>query len=99
MPKVKVAILGCGGMAGAHAGRLKGNPDVQIVALSDVDVPRVQAYIDRNLADYQPKPAIFTDAAQMYAQAKPDAVVIVTPHTMHFEHGMQALQAGCHVLM
>ena len=66
MPKVKVAILGCGGMAGAHARRLKPNPDVQIVGLSDVDVPRVQAFIDRHLADYEPKPAIFTDAAQMY---------------------------------
>jgi predicted dehydrogenase len=111
MPKVNVAIMGCGGMAGAHAGRLGGrpggghgrrsepNPDVQIVALCDVDVPRVQAFIDRNLPEYQPKPAIFTDAARMYSEAKPDAVVIVTPHTLHFEHGMQALQAGCHVLM
>ena len=47
MPKVKVAILGCGGMAGAHARRLKSNPDVQIVGLSDVAVPHVQAFIDR----------------------------------------------------
>jgi scyllo-inositol 2-dehydrogenase (NADP+) len=35
----------------------------------------------------------------MYAQAKPDAVTIVTPHTLHFEHGLQALEAGCHILM
>ena len=88
MPKVKVAIMGCGGMAGAHARRLKPNPHVQIVGLTDVDVPRVQAFIDRHLADYDPKPAIFTDAARMYSDAKPDAVVIVTPHTLHFEHGM-----------
>jgi len=99
MPKVNVAIMGCGGMAGAHAGRLKRNSDVQIVGLCDVDEPRVQAFIDRNLPEYQPKPAIFTDAARMYSETNPDAVVIVTPHTLHFEHGMQALQAGCHVLM
>src|SRR3954451_8791905 len=99
MSKVRVAILGCGGMAGAHARRLESNPDVQIVALSDVDEPRVESYIQRNLADYEPKPAIFTDAARMYSEARPDAVVIVTPHTLHFEHGMQALQAGCHILM
>jgi predicted dehydrogenase len=99
MPKIKVAILGCGGMAGAHARRLRPNPDVQIVALNDVDVPRCQAFIDRHLADYDPKPVIFTDMAKLYAEAKPDAVVIVTPHTLHFEHGMQAIQAGCHVLM
>jgi predicted dehydrogenase len=99
MPKVRVAILGCGGMAGAHARRFKGNGDVEIVALSDVDEPRVQAFIDRHLADYPMKPQIFTDPARMYAEAKPDAVTIVTPHTLHFEHGMQALDAGCHVLM
>ncbi len=99
MPKVNVAIMGCGGMAGAHAGRLKRNSDVQIVGLCDVDEPRVQAFIDRNLPEYQPKPAIFTDAARMYSETNPDAVVIVTPHTLHFEHGMQALRAGCHVLM
>jgi predicted dehydrogenase len=86
-------------MAGAHARRFKSNPDAEIVALCDVDTPRVQAFIDRHLADYEPKPAIFTDPAQMYSDARPDAVSIVTPHTMHFEHGVQALDAGCHVLM
>lgn len=99
MSKVRVAVLGCGGMAGAHAGRLKKNPDVEIVALCDVSEEQVQRYVDRNLADYQPKPAIFTDPAKMYAEAKPQAVVIVTPHTLHFQHGMQALEAGCNVLM
>lgn len=99
MPKVRVAILGCGGMAGAHARRLRGRSDVEIVGLCDVGEPQVQAFIDRHLGEYQPVPAIFTDAAQMYAEARPDAVVIVTPHTLHFEHGMQALDAGCHVLM
>src|SRR5262245_33826278 len=99
MPKVSVAILGCGGMAGAHARRLRDRADTQIVALCDVDEPRVQSFLDRHLAEYQPRPAIFTDAARMYAETSPDAVVIVTPHTLHYEHGMQALEAGCHVLM
>lgn len=99
MSKVRVAILGCGGMAGEHAKRFKNNPDVEIVALSDVSEEVVQKFIDRHLADYAPQPAIYTDRATMYAEAKPDAVTIVTPHTMHFEHGMQALEAGCHALM
>ncbi|MCC7492932.1 MAG: Gfo/Idh/MocA family oxidoreductase [Fimbriimonadaceae bacterium] len=99
MAKVRVAILGCGGMAGGHARRFAANPDVELVALCDVDEPRVAAFIQRNIADYQPRPAIFTDPAAMYATARPDAVSIVTPHTLHFEHGQQALAAGCHVLM
>ncbi len=99
MNKVRVAILGCGGMAGAHAQRYKGNPDVEIVALCDVSQEQVQKFIERNLKDYAPAPQVFTDPAQMYAEIKPDAVSIVTPHTMHFEHGIQALEAGCHILM
>jgi predicted dehydrogenase len=99
MSKVRMAILGCGGMSGEHARRYKRNEDVEIVALCDVSEDVVQGYVDRNLSDYEPKPQIFTDAAQMYAEAKPDAVTIVTPHTLHFQHGTQALEAGCHVLM
>ncbi len=95
---IKMAILGCGGMSGQHAKRYKSNPDVQIVALCDVNEQIVEQYIERNL-EGAPKPAIYTDAAQMYAEAKPDAVTIVTPHTMHFQHGMQALQAGLNVFM
>ena len=99
MSKVRAAILGCGGMAGAHARRFKTNPDVEIVALCDVSEACVEAYVQKNLADYEPRPAVFTDAEKMYAEAQPDAVAIVTPHTLHFDHGMQALRAGCHVLM
>lgn len=99
MAKVRVAILGCGGMAGGHARRFAANPDVELVALCDVTTEGVEKFIERHIPQVQPKPAIFTDAAAMYAEAKPEAVSIVTPHTLHFEHGMQALDAGCHVLM
>ncbi len=99
MEKIKMAILGCGGMSGQHAKRYKHHPDVEIVALCDVSEEIVEKYIERNLSDSDAKPAIFTDAAQMYAESKPDAVTIVTPHTMHFDHGMQALEAGLHVFM
>ena len=99
MSPIKMAILGCGGMSGAHANRYKKNPDVEIVALCDVSPEIVEKYIEKNLGDYPTKPAIFTDFAQMLSDANPDAITIVTPHTMHFEHGMQAIESGCHVFM
>jgi predicted dehydrogenase len=86
-------------MAGGHARRFAANPDVALVALCDVDVARCEAFLARNIPNYEPKPAIYTDPAAMYAEAKLDAVSIVTPHTLHFAQGMQALEAGCHVLM
>ena len=99
MSKVKVALLGCGGVMGAHAHRLKGNPDVQIVALCDENTEIAQGFYDRNLQGYTPKPALFADPVKMYAAAKPDAVFIASPHTLHFKHGTQALDAGVHVYM
>jgi len=99
MSKVKIAILGCGGMSGAHAGRYKANPDVQIVALCDVSSEIVESYIERNLKGYEPKPQVFTDFDTMLAESGADAVTIVTPHTLHFEHGRKAIEAGKHVFM
>ena len=96
---IQMALMGCGGMSGAHARRFKTNPDVQIVALCDVKSEIVEAFIERNLQDYELRPAIYTDFETLLREQKPDAVTIVTPHTLHFEHGMLALQHGCHVLM
>ncbi|MBI1338514.1 MAG: hypothetical protein GC164_16345 [Phycisphaera sp.] len=99
MSKVRIAFLGCGGFMGAHANRIKGNPDAELVALCDVSDEQVQKFIDRHFTDTATKPAKYTDPAKMYAQSKPDAAFIATPHTLHFAHGKQALEAGCHVYM
>jgi predicted dehydrogenase len=99
MPRIRTAFLGTGGIAGKHANTLFKHAEVQIVAGCDVSDAAVNGFLDRVLPKDAPRPAVFTDAAQMYAQAKPDAVVICTPHTLHFDQGIQALNAGCHVLM
>ncbi|OGV64658.1 MAG: hypothetical protein A3K19_30000 [Lentisphaerae bacterium RIFOXYB12_FULL_65_16] len=99
MSKIRVAFLGCGGIAGKHVRSLKAKSEVQIVAGCDVSPEVVNGFIDRTMPDVKPRPAVFTAAAEMYDKSKPDAVVICTPHTQHFDQGMQALAAGCHVLM
>lgn len=96
MDTVNMAILGAGNMAGHHAKLYSARDDVRVVAVCDVSEDIAERMIKEFCTD---KPAVFTDAAAMYAAIKPDAVTIVTPHTLHFEHGIQALDAGCHVLM
>ena len=98
---IKVAFLGTGGIAAKHSHYLKDRADVQIVAGCDVKVEAVENFWSRTWKEGvpSPAPAVFTDAAEMYAKTKPDAVVICTPHTLHFEQAMQALDAGCHILM
>ena len=99
MSTKRVGILGCGGFAGAHARRLKANTDVQIVALADISQERMQGLIQRRLQDYTPVPAIYTDPEKMFREARLDGVVIVTPHVLHFQQTLRALEAGCHVLV
>lgn len=99
MSTVKIAFLGCGGYMRNHANRIKQIQGAQLVALCDVTTQQVEKFITTNLQDVSDKPAIFTDAATMYAQARPDAVFIATPHTLHYEHAVQALDAGCHVYL
>jgi predicted dehydrogenase len=99
MSQIRLAMVGCGGNAGGHAQRFANHGDVELVALCDVSQEILEGFIERNLKDYEPRPAAFTDAAQMYAEARPNAVVISTPHTLHFQNAMQALDAGCHILM
>ncbi len=97
--KVRIAFLGCGGMMGAHAQRLKDHPDVDIVGLCDVSEEVVARFEGKHLAGTRHKPPHFQDPGQMYAKLSPDAVLISTPHTQHYAQGVQALAAGCHVFM
>jgi predicted dehydrogenase len=99
MPHLRFAIVGCGRFAGYHAARLAAHRDAAIVACVDVDAAVVAAFIAQHLAPTAVKPAIETDLDTMLRTHRPDAVVIATPHTMHFAHAMAALAAGCHVFI
>lgn len=99
MSKIRLAMIGCGGNSSGHANNLKRHPDVQIVAAVDVSKDIANRYIERIFSDIDPKPKAFDDMKTMLSEIKPDAVLISTPHTLHFEQGMLALEAGCHVFM
>ena len=99
MSKVRLAIIGCGGNSSGHARRMNQMDEVQIIATCDVNTDIANSYIDQNIPDLAPRPVAFDDVDSMLAETQPDAVLISTPHTLHFEHGMKALESGCHVLM
>ena len=99
MSKIRLGIIGCGGNSSGHARRMNENPDVQIVGTCDVNTDIANSYIDRNLPELDPRPAAFDNIPAMLDETVPDAALISTPHTLHFEHGMHALNADCHVLV
>ncbi|NHM32412.1 Gfo/Idh/MocA family oxidoreductase [Neobacillus terrae] len=94
MVKKKVAIIGGGQIAeNVHAAYYKTREEVEIVAV-------VSRHADsaRNFAERNGIPRYYTDAAEMYARENPDIVSICSPNRFHFEHVMQALEAGCDVM-
>ncbi|MFP4510422.1 MAG: Gfo/Idh/MocA family protein [Spirochaetaceae bacterium] len=99
MKTVRCAIIGCGGYAGAHARRLSARDDVQIVALASRTASSIERLIERRLSDYTPAPTQYTSWETLLEREKPDAVVLSTPHHLHFEQAVRAMDAGCHVLI
>jgi len=95
--KIRVAFIGCGGNARGHGRRIAAQPDAEVVGICDVSEAAIQAF--RGIDGVGPKVPAFTDHKEMLAAVKPDAVVISTPHTLHFQQIMDSLDAGCHVLV
>lgn len=97
MDKVRIIAIGVGGMGRHHINLLKRVPEAEIVALVDPAAASIEATRQR-FEDLAYTPA-FSDYRQALKEVEADAVVIVTPHNEHFEQGMDALEAGLHVLM
>lgn len=99
MAKLRVGIVGCGGMGGVHARRMQKMEEVEIAALCDLTEEIAGKFLEKNFPEGARDIPIYAGTSAMYAGTTLDAVVIATPHTIHFAQGMEALDAGCHVLM
>ncbi|MEZ5277846.1 MAG: Gfo/Idh/MocA family oxidoreductase [Opitutaceae bacterium] len=91
--KVRLAILGTGGMANHHADQYKQIKGCEMVAAADVDPVRVAAYCEKHGI-----PQGFSSVDELLAGAEFDAVVIVTPDAFHAPLSIRCLEAGKHVL-
>ncbi|WP_088014356.1 Gfo/Idh/MocA family protein [Gottfriedia acidiceleris] len=91
--KKKVAIIGGGQMAEkVHVAYYKTREDLEIVAVVGVNEEALKSFAERNEI-----PNYYTDAAEMYANEKPEIVSVCTPNKFHFENVIQALENNCHV--
>jgi len=96
MAKVRVGMIGTGGIAHWHARQLKELDDVEIKALTDPSSENREKIISEyKLEGIQQ----FSDYQDMLENVALDAVVICSPHTLHFQQAMDALNSGCHVLI
>ncbi len=92
--KLRVGIIGAGGIANAHVRELKEIEDVELVAAADVaEANRNKALNEWGCAE------VFEKWTDMLAQCNLDAVSVCTPNSLHYQPTMDALNAGCHVIV
>lgn len=92
--KLRVAGIGVGGMGAGDLSQIASHPDVQIVALCDVDRGRVADAKKRH-----PDAAEFADFREMFSKmaGEIDAVHVSTPDHTHAPAAMTAMNLGKHV--
>ncbi len=93
--KLRVAFIGCGGIAQTHLGVLTGGkfPDVEVVAGVDIDSDRLDVMRDKWGVQ-----SVYKDWKTMLKEVKPDAVNVCTPNGVHAQPAIDAANAGCHVI-
>ena len=97
--KVRVGIVGCGGIARAHIGAYLRQPDVEIVAACDVVPGRAAAFLEKHgvtgaKTDYKNDAEMLADKSLAL-----DAVSICTYNRQHAPCAIRALDAGVNVLL
>jgi predicted dehydrogenase len=95
-PKLRVGILGAGGIATAHARGWTSYPDrAEIVAFADIDTTRAQ---QMSTTWTEGRALAFPSGETMLAEADVDVVDICLPHHLHRDAIIAAAEAGKAVL-
>ncbi len=91
---MRVAIIGCGFVAPSHINCIRRLSDIEIIGVADIDETTA-----RKVAEKFHIPKAFADVDSLLAETKPDVVHLLTPPQSHAEIAIEAMRAGCHVLL
>jgi predicted dehydrogenase len=89
---LKVAIVGCGKIADAHASQIQRVGECEIVGVCDREL-----LMAKQLYERFPVKRYFADLTDLVSEVRPDVVHITTPPESHFDIARFCLQNGCHV--
>jgi predicted dehydrogenase len=92
--RMKVGIIGCGQIAMTHIPYVLAQPDARIVGLADASDMRA-----RELATRFRIPSVHRTLTDLLDTERPDVVHILTPPQTHATLAIEAMEAGCHVLV
>jgi len=90
---MKLAVIGAGAMGRNHVRVLRELPGVEVAAVADLDPAVARAVA--GTAGCEP----YTDHRDLLQAVRPDAVTVAVPTHAHHATVMDALAAGCHVLV
>lgn len=90
--KVKIAVIGIGGMGGNHLGSIKELENCELVAVCDID----KEIADKKAKEFDVE-AYYSHEDLLKAKVA-DCVIIATPHYSHTPIAIDAMDAGVHVL-
>ena len=76
--KIRIGIVGTGGMANVHATEFLKIPDVELAAVCDVDAKRAGEFS----AKHGGSATIFTDFKKLLSEGGVDAISNVTPDSL-----------------
>ncbi|TDQ42162.1 Gfo/Idh/MocA family protein [Aureibacillus halotolerans] len=93
--KLRIGIIGSGGIAGAHVRSYKKMDDVDIVAVADVIEGKAEEFIAQHGLE---NAKAFTGHEKLLEEDL-DGVSICTPNIAHYQTTIDALRAGKHVLV
>jgi predicted dehydrogenase len=91
---VRIGIVGLGYIGTTVGGQLHRHPDATVRAICDLDADRLATSGDEFDV---PRDHQYTEYPAMLESAAIDAVLVGTPHTLHYEQVVAALERGCHV--
>jgi predicted dehydrogenase len=91
---VRIAVVGCGGRGSSHVSAWSSMPNVEIVALCDVDESHIAAKLKTLESKGKPKPATYVDFRKLLEDKTIDAVSLATPNHWHTLQTIWACQAG-----
>jgi predicted dehydrogenase len=102
--RITMALIGCGGQGNYDMDRHMSLPDVQVVAVCDVDSANLERtqkkvndyYTKKNEKDYKGCAAI-KDFRELCARKDIDAVIVATPDHWHYLTAVEAVRNKKHV--
>src|SRR5579859_4438103 len=86
--KIRVGLIGCGGISNAHLPHLSKSEDVELAAFCDIVVERAQKHAEKYGG------AVYDDAAKMLAGTQLDAAYILIPTYAHGTPERTCIKAG-----